>query len=168
MWIDLLKSLHLRKEVPSLNPMHSTDTLTLTRQNLTRGIGSDPRLPFPWATRTARLQASAAAVRASKPAVVGRQELGLPYITTGLYGSSQWVQWKALIPDFRFFCETVILFHPEPFNGWHGPPVTPPSSLVCCTFLSLPLLKVGEYQSVQSLRFWFNSNNTLGFPEASW
>jgi len=168
MWIDLLESLHLRKEIPSLNTIHSPDTLTLTRQNLTRGIGSDPRLPFPWATGTARLQASAAAVCANKPTVVRRQEMGLPYVTTGLYGSSQSVQWKALIPDFRFFCETVILFHPEPFSDWHGPPVTPPSCLVCCTFLSLPLLKVGEYQSVQSLRFWFNSNNTQGFPEASW
>lgn len=129
---------------------------------------SDPRLPFLWATGTARLQASAAAVRATKPAVVGRQELGLPYVTTGLYGSSQGVQWKALIPDFRFFCETVILLHPEPFNDWQGPPVTLPSCLACCTCLSLHLLKVGEYQSVQSLRFWFNSNNTQGFPEASW
>lgn len=92
MWIDLLESLHLRKEIPSLNTIHSPDTLTLTRQNLTRGIGSDPRLPFPWATGTARLQASAAAVCANKPTVVRRQEMGLPYVTTGLYGSSQSVQ----------------------------------------------------------------------------
>ena len=92
MWIDLLKSLHLRKEIPSLNPIHFPDMLTLTGQNLIRGIGSDPRLPFLWATGTARLQASAAAVCANKPAVVRRQEMGLPYVTTGLYGSSQSVQ----------------------------------------------------------------------------
>lgn len=41
-WIDLLRLLHLRKEVPGLNPMHFPDVLPLSEQTLTRKTGSDP------------------------------------------------------------------------------------------------------------------------------
>ena len=53
------------------------------------------------------------------------------------------------------FLWVVLLFHPELFTEGHRPLGNPASSLACCSLsLTEPhsLPKVGEYQSVQSLR----------------
>lgn len=85
--------------------------LTLTDRTWSEGLDQTLRLPFLWATGQ-----PGSSFSSGSPCQQARcgWEAGArpPYVTTGLYGSSCGVQWKALIPDFRFFCETVILFHP--------------------------------------------------------